>query len=211
VLADWQQVPTITRHKNLDSGRHRARKDHIVITVARDRLRRLRWRGYALADKLEQERPDFLYSILREAKLRRQHTLELDEDGVCKHKLDTIVNRCLDYPARRPAGDESRHQNVRVAERTQGSRPRRAQLGEEPLDVLGADTPLLRAPAPVALQVGEALVLNVTAQCVAHHLALGLARRPSERLGLGGKLVRNRHGKQTRHMKSSYQPPGELG
>ena len=72
-----------------------------------------------------------------------------------------------------------------------GSRARHTQLVNHPLDVLGSNSPSLGSIAPVTLEVDEVLVLYVTAQRIAHHLALGLARRTGKRLRLRGELIRD--------------------
>ncbi len=70
---------------------------------------------------------------------------------------------------------------------------RHTQLVNHPLDVLGPDSSSLGSVAPVALEIGEVLVLYVTAQRVSHHLALGLASCAGKRLRLCGKLIGDRH------------------
>jgi hypothetical protein len=116
VLSDWEHVPTIARHDDVHSCVHAAGKDHIVVRVSCDRLDRLCRCVSSRNCDIEQERCYLTYSLRLEAELYGQHPLELAEDGIGQHQLDTALYRCFDYPAWWAAGNERRYKHVRVAE-----------------------------------------------------------------------------------------------
>ena len=70
----------------------------------------------------------------------------------------------------------------------------------ERLGVLGADAALLGAGSPVALGFPQPLELNLTTKCVPDQLALGLALRASDRLGIAHEFIGDRNREQLRHV-----------
>lgn len=81
MLAEWEEVPSITCREHVDSSFDRTGEDGVVGRVAGDRLYRSRWPGSERGNAGEQ-RGGGASVLLVEAELRRQHTLQLVADEV---------------------------------------------------------------------------------------------------------------------------------
>ena len=113
MLRQRNEVLTVTARQNIYSSHYRARKDHVIISIARDLLDLVRGLETLSRDSLE-ELPRLAPLLVCEPQLSLEHSLQLYEHVLRKDELERSVDCVLDESTRWAVSDQGRDEYVRV-------------------------------------------------------------------------------------------------